>query len=103
MKLDNVGVCSWSLQVKSIIELEGFTNKLGIKTVQLACGDPHHASWDEGDDMPIKAKSSSFKVTGAMLGFFGEDPLHIATIECAFYLFSSHKYRIYSSREPLNY
>ena len=81
MKLDNVGVCSWSLQVKSIIELEGFTNKLGIKTVQLACGDPHHASWDEGDDMPIKAKSSSFKVTGAMLGFFGEDYTTPQTIE----------------------
>ncbi|MBY0327537.1 MAG: sugar phosphate isomerase/epimerase [Gemmataceae bacterium] len=81
MKLDNVGVCSWSLQVKSIIELEGFTNKLGIKTVQLACGDPHHASWDEGDDMPIKAKSSSFKVTGAMLGFLGEDYTTPQTIE----------------------
>lgn len=81
MKLDKVGVCSWSLQVKSIIELDGFINKLGIETVQLACGDPHHASWDEGDDMPIRAKNSSFKVTGAMLGFPGEDYTTPQTIE----------------------
>jgi len=73
MKLDMVGVCSWSLQVKNIFELNGFTNKLGIQTVQIACGDPHHASWDEGDEMPIKAKAASFKLTGAMLGFPGED------------------------------
>lgn len=73
MKLDMVGVCSWSLQVKSISELNGFTNQLGIQTVQIACGDPHHASWDEGDEMPIKAKNAGFKLSGAMLGFPGED------------------------------
>ena len=81
MKLDMVGVCSWSLQVKSIFELNGFTNKLGIQTVQIACGDPHHASWDEGDDMPSKAKNASFKMTGAMLGFPGEDYTTPQTIE----------------------
>ena len=76
-----VGVCSWSLQVKNISELNGFTNKLGIQNVQIACGDPHHASWDEGDDMPIKAKNASFKLTGAMLGFPGEDYTSPQTIE----------------------
>ena len=76
-----VGVCSWSLQVKNISELNGFTNKLGIQNVQIACGDPHHASWDEGDDMPIKAKNASFKLTGAMLGFPGEDYTTPQTIE----------------------
>jgi len=81
MNLDMVGVCSWSLQVKNILELNGFTNKLGIHNVQIACGDPHHASWDEGDDMPIKAKKASFKLTGAMLGFPGEDYTSPQTIE----------------------
>jgi len=81
MNLSKVGVCSWSLQVKNISELNGFTNKLGIQNVQIACGDPHHASWDEGDDMPIKAKNASFKLTGAMLGFPGEDYTSPQTIE----------------------
>lgn len=81
MNLSKVGVCSWSLQVKNISELNGFTNKLGIQNVQIACGDPHHASWDEGDDMPIKAKKASFKLTGAMLGFPGEDYTSPQTIE----------------------
>jgi len=81
MNLSMVGVCSWSLQVKNISELNGFTNKLGIQNVQIACGDPHHASWDEGDDMSIKAKNASFKLTGAMLGFPGEDYTSPKTIE----------------------
>jgi sugar phosphate isomerase/epimerase len=81
MKLDAVGVCSWSLQVKNISELEAFNRKLGVKSVQIACGDPHHASWDEGDDMPIFAKKADFKITGAMLGFPGEDYTTPLTIE----------------------
>ena len=49
-----LGVCSWSLQVKSIPELKGFLDQLGINVVQIACGDPHHASWDEGDALPAR-------------------------------------------------
>ncbi len=44
-----IGVCSWSLQVKSIPELKRLTGELGIDVVQIACGDPHHADWVEGD------------------------------------------------------
>ena len=33
----------------------GFSSSLGINVVQIACGDPHHASWDEGDGMPAAA------------------------------------------------
>jgi L-ribulose-5-phosphate 3-epimerase len=76
----SVGVCSWSLQVKSIPELKGFMDRLGIDLVQIACGDPHHAAWDEGDEMPKAAKAAGFKMGGAMLGFPGEDyttPAHI--------------------------
>ena len=52
-----VGVCSWSLQPKNIPELKRLMDRLGIDVVQIACGDPHHAAWDEGDDMPAAAKA----------------------------------------------
>ena len=80
MKPLEVGVCSWSLQVKSIPELKGFLDRLGINLVQIACGDPHHAAWDEGENMPQAAKAAGFRMGGAMLGFPGEDyttPKHI--------------------------
>ena len=69
----SLGVCSWSLQVKSISELKGFLERLGINVVQIACGDPHHASWNEGEAMPAAALASGIVMTGAMLGFPGED------------------------------
>jgi sugar phosphate isomerase/epimerase len=75
-----IGVCSWSLQVTSIPELESFVQKLGISLVQIACGDPHHASWVEGEEMPKFALQAKFEMGGAMLGFPGEDyttPKHI--------------------------
>lgn len=75
-----IGVCSWSLQVKSIPELAEFMRRLGIDVVQIACGDPHHASWDEGDGMPAAARNAGFQMSGAMLGFPVEDyttPQHI--------------------------
>jgi L-ribulose-5-phosphate 3-epimerase len=76
-----LGVCSWSLQVKRIDELKGLLETLGINTVQIACGDPHHASWDEGDDMPAAALQSGIVMTGAMLGFPGEDYTTPSTIK----------------------
>ena len=75
-----IGVCSWSLQVTSIPELSGFLEQLGIDVVQIACGDPHHASWIEGEAMPAAALAAGFQLSGAMLGFPGEDyttPQHI--------------------------
>ena len=51
-----IGVCSWSLQVTSVPELKQFMDRLGVTVVQIACGDPHHASWSEGDDMPAAAR-----------------------------------------------
>ena len=76
-----VGVCSWSLQVTSIAELAGFLKQLGTDVVQIACGDPHHASWVEGDAMPAAATAAGFRMTGAMLGFPGEDYTSPQTIE----------------------
>lgn len=68
-----LGVCSWSLQVTSIAELKRLLDSLGTNVSQIACGDPHHASWEEGDDMPQAARMSGLTLTGAMLGFPGED------------------------------
>jgi L-ribulose-5-phosphate 3-epimerase len=76
-----IGVCSWSLQVKSVPELKQLLDRLGINVVQIACGDPHHASWAEGDRMPEAARSAGFTMTGTMLGFPGEDYTTPQTIQ----------------------
>jgi len=68
-----LGVCSWSLQVGSVAELKRLLDDLGVNVAQIACGDPHHASWEEGDAMPEAALASGIRMTGAMLGFPGED------------------------------
>ena len=68
-----LGVCSWSLQVTSVEELKRLLGGLGVNATQIACGDPHHASWSEGDAMPEAARASGLVLTGAMLGFPGED------------------------------
>lgn len=46
---------------------------VGARWVQIACGDPHHASWDEGDGMPAAAREAGLAISGAMIGFPGED------------------------------
>jgi L-ribulose-5-phosphate 3-epimerase len=76
-----LGVCSWSLQVTSIPELKQFMDRLGVGVVQIACGDPHHASWDEGDDLPAAALAAGFTMSGTMLGFPGEDYTTPLTIQ----------------------
>jgi sugar phosphate isomerase/epimerase len=66
--------------VKSIPDLKRLMNQLGVDVVQIACGDPHHASWDEGENMPKAATAAGFRMSGTMLGFPGEDyttPAHI--------------------------
>jgi sugar phosphate isomerase/epimerase len=76
-----IGVCSWSLQVKSIPELRRLLDRLGVNVVQIACGDPHHADWEEGDRLPEVAREAGFQLTGAMLGFPGEDYTTPQTIQ----------------------
>ena len=76
-----VGVCSWSLQVTSIAELLQRLEALGTDVTQIACGDPHHADWVEGEGMPEAALQSGLRLTGAMLGFPGEDYTTPATIK----------------------
>ncbi|MHC5544805.1 sugar phosphate isomerase/epimerase family protein, partial [Singulisphaera rosea] len=76
-----LGVCSWSLQVGSVAELKALLGELGVNVAQVACGDPHHASWEEGDAMPEVALASGIAFTGTMLGFPGEDYTTPATIQ----------------------
>jgi sugar phosphate isomerase/epimerase len=76
-----IGVCSWSLQVNSIPELKRLLARLGVDVVQIACGDPHHADWEEGERLPEAARSAGFRMTGAMLGFPGEDYTTPQTIQ----------------------
>lgn len=78
-----IGVCSWSLQVADVPELRRLMDELGSNAVQIACGDPHHASWAEGDDLPAAALAAGFTLTGAMLGFPGEDYTSPATIKAS--------------------
>ncbi|MFQ3593924.1 MAG: sugar phosphate isomerase/epimerase family protein [Gemmataceae bacterium] len=81
MSAFTLGVCSWSLQVHSIPQLRQLLDRLGTNAVQIACGDPHHAAWDEGEAMPQAALAAGFTLTGAMLGFPGEDYTTPATIQ----------------------
>ncbi len=76
-----IGVCSWSLQVKSVPELKQLLDHLGVSVVQIACGDPHHAAWNEGDRLPEAARAAGFQMAGAMLGFPGEDYTTPQTIQ----------------------
>jgi L-ribulose-5-phosphate 3-epimerase len=76
-----IGVCSWSLQVKHITELKRLLDRLGVGVVQIACGDPHHAAWEEGEAMPDFARAAGFRMTGTMLGFPGEDYTTPQTIQ----------------------
>jgi L-ribulose-5-phosphate 3-epimerase len=69
----SLGVCSWSLQVGSVAELKRLLGALDVNVAQIACGDPHHARWEEGHGMPEAARASGIVFTGAMLGFPGED------------------------------
>ena len=76
-----IGVCSWSLQVKNVPELQRLVDQLGVSVVQIACGDPHHAAWDEGDAMPAAALKAGFQMSGTMFGFPGEDYTTPQTIQ----------------------
>ncbi len=76
-----IGVCSWSLQVKSVPELRRLLDRLGVNVVQIAAGDPHHAAWEEGDRLPEVARAAGFRMTGVMLGFPGEDYTTPQTIQ----------------------
>ncbi len=76
-----LGVCSWSLQVTSVAQLVRLLGELGVGATQIACGDPHHARWEEGDDFPRVARDSGLVFSGAMLGFPGEDYTTPQTIQ----------------------
>ena len=81
LKRRDIGVCSWSLQVTNIPSLAGYCERLGIDLVQIACGDPHHAAWEEDETFVDTAKKAPFRMSSAMIGFPGEDYTTPATIK----------------------
>jgi sugar phosphate isomerase/epimerase len=76
-----IGICSWSVQVTSVPELKAILDRLGVDLAQIACGDPVHASWNEGAGMPAAARAAGFRMAGAMIGFPGEDYTTPQTIQ----------------------
>ena len=67
----SIGVCSWSLQVTSVPELKRLLDRLGVNVLQIACGDPHHADWEEGERLPQAATAAGFQLKGT--GWYATD------------------------------
>lgn len=73
MWMPKIGVCSWSLQARSIPELERLAAEVGAEVVQVGLGDPTHGTWEEGAEFLRKLAGSSLEVSGTMIGYPGED------------------------------
>lgn len=73
MGIPAIGVCSWSLQVKSVPELQKLMKDVGAAVVQVALGDPNHASWQEGAEIVKVLKRSHLDISATMIGYPGED------------------------------
>ncbi len=73
MPVPQLGVCSWSLQVKSVPELVKLMNEVGAAVTQVALGDPNHATWVEGPDLIKALKRAPLELSAAMIGYPGED------------------------------
>ena len=82
MRIGNhdIGVCSWSLQPKSMEELLGQVRRLGLEHIQLGF------QWIQQMDDATRASAlsqlsaSGVKLTGGMMSFAGEDYTTIASI-----------------------
>lgn len=75
-----IGVCSWSLKVSSVPELARLVREVGAESVQIGLGDPNHGSWEEGEGLAGALADSGLALSGAMIGFPGEDYTSPATI-----------------------
>jgi sugar phosphate isomerase/epimerase len=81
MSKADLGVCSWSLQAKSVPELLQLMRQCGAGVVQIGLGDPNHGSWKEGSDLIKVLKASHVHITATMIGYAGEDYSTPATIQ----------------------
>lgn len=73
MTVNALGVCSWSLQVSSVQELERLMDDVGAGLVQVGLGDPTHGTWKEGPDLLKVLRDSHLDFSGTMIGYPGED------------------------------
>lgn len=81
MPVPPIGVCSWSLQAKSVPELASLMDAVGATVCQVALGDPNHATWEEGDGLIDALRSSGLAISAMMIGYPGEDYTSPATIK----------------------
>jgi len=73
MAMPEIGVCSWSLKVKSVPELQRLLKEVGAACTHVALGDPNHAVWDEGPDLIKALKNAHLDISATMIGYAGED------------------------------
>lgn len=81
MAIPEIGVCSWSVQAKSIPELKRLMTDVKAAVVHVALGDPNHASWEEGEGFLEALKGAHLEVSASMIGFPGEDYTSPQTIK----------------------
>lgn len=68
-----LGVCSWSLKVTSVPELVRLMKDVGAAVVQVALGDPNHATWEEGEGVIQAFRKAHLEISATMIGYPGED------------------------------
>lgn len=73
MAMPEIGVCSWSLKVRSVGELQNLLREVGVACTHVALGDPNHAAWDEGPDLVQALKKANLDISATMIGYAGED------------------------------
>ncbi len=57
--------------------------QVGAVVVQVALGDPNHATWEEGERLIEVLKKSHLEISATMLGYPGEDYASPATIKAS--------------------
>jgi L-ribulose-5-phosphate 3-epimerase len=76
-----LGVCSWSLQVDNVPDLLRLVGEVGAEVVQIGLGDPNHGTWREGPRFLDELVASRLELSGAMIGYPGEDYTTPRTIQ----------------------
>ena len=77
--LENIAVCSWSLQPKDTADLISMVRSLGLDRVQLALND--HRGSTGGAAIGTELADAGIKIVSGMFGTVGEDYTTLETIQ----------------------
>ena len=77
--LENIAVCSWSLQPKDTADLISMVRSLGLDRVQLALND--HRGSAGGAAIGTELADAGIKIVSGMFGTVGEDYTTLETIQ----------------------